>query len=259
MIDLHCHILPGIDDGPATLEETLDLARAAVAAGTRTIVATSHVSARYPNDARRIAAAVEQVNARLAAEGIPLDVRAGGEVAISAIDEMPPGELQALRLGGGPWLLVESPFTLVVDSMPALLGGIQAAGHRVVLAHPERCPGFHRRPELLEALVRDQRVLTSVTAGSLVGQFGREVERFALGMARAGLIHNVASDAHDCVRRPPAIARPLERAGLGRHVTLLAEAMPLAILDGTDLPAHPGSLLEAPRRRWPWQPRDAWS
>ncbi|MGI8802725.1 MAG: tyrosine-protein phosphatase [Solirubrobacteraceae bacterium] len=249
MIDLHCHILPGIDDGPATIEETLDLARAAVAAGTRTMVATSHVSPRYPNSARTIARAVGEVNARLALEEISLEVRPGGEVAIFQVDELAPGELTALRLGHGPWLLLESPFTLVADSVPALIGRIQDNGHRIVLAHPERCPGFHRRRDLLEALVRDQGVLTSVTAGSLVGQFGREVERFALGMARDGLIHNVASDAHDCDRRPPVIREPLERAGLGPHVSLLAEELPRAILDGTDLPAYPEALLAPARRR----------
>jgi protein-tyrosine phosphatase len=257
VIDLHCHILPGIDDGPGSIDETLDLARAAVAAGTRTMVATSHVSPRYPNDARTIAAGVASVRAALAAAEIGLEVRPGGEVAISQIDELAAGELSALRLGGGPWLLVESPFTLVVDSMPALLGRLQSEGHGIVLAHPERCPGFHRRADLLRTLVVDHGVLTSVTAGSLVGQFGREVERFALAMARAGLIHNVASDAHDCARRPPVLAESIDRAGLGAHAELLCEAVPAAILDGTTLPDHPGALLPSPRRTWRWrEPRD---
>jgi protein-tyrosine phosphatase len=250
VIDLHCHILPGIDDGPATIEDTLALARAAVAAGTRTIVATSHVSPTYPNSAATIAQNVAAVNARLRAERIPLDVRAGGEIATAVLDTLSPGELAALRLGGGPWLLVESPFTHAVDTMPALLGMLQAAGHAVVLAHPERCPGFHRRPDLLAGLVADQGVLTSVTAGALAGRFGREVARFALEMARQGLIHNVASDAHDCERRPPEIAAGLEHAGLAAHRELLTEAMPRAILDGKDLPAHPGALIAPRRRRW---------
>ncbi len=254
MIDLHCHLLPGIDDGPATLEESVDLARAAVAGGTGTMVATSHVSPRYPNDPRTIAAAVAEVRARLAAEGVPLEIRPGGEVAITQIEVLGPGDLAALSLGGGPWLLVESPFTLIVDSIPALLGQLQEAGHRIVLAHPERCPGFHRRPHVVELLAREQGVLMSVTAGSLAGQFGREVAEFSRSMARAGLIHNVASDAHDCERRPPGLAEPLERAGLGAHVELLTEAMPRAILAGTDLPRHPGPLLEPARgRRWAWR------
>ena len=107
---------------------------------------------------------------------------------------------------------------------------------------------------VLAALIADLGVLTSVTAGALVGRFGRDVERFALEMARRGQIHNVASDAHDCHRRPPPIAEPLERCGLGPHIELLTEAVPRSILDGSDTPEHPGGLL-APRHRrrrgWP--------
>jgi len=250
MIDLHCHILPGIDDGPETITDTLELARVASAAGTRIVVATSHVSPRYPNNAAVIAQGVDMVNARLSAEGIELEVRAGGEVAIAVIGDLAADELRALRLGGGRWLLVESPFTLLVERLPDLIERLQADGHGVVLAHPERCPGFHRRPDILAGLVADRGVLVSVTAGALIGRFGVDVERFALSMARAGLIHNVASDGHDCERRPPVIAGPLELAGLGEHLELLTRTMPQAILNGEALPDHPGPLLDrAPRKR----------
>ena len=111
MIDLHCHILPGIDDGPETLDETVELARAAVAAGTTTMVATSHVSPRYPNDAGTIARGVAEVTARLAAEEIDLEVRAGGEVAISQIEGLGPGELRRFASGAarGSWSRARSP------------------------------------------------------------------------------------------------------------------------------------------------------
>jgi protein-tyrosine phosphatase len=254
MIDLHCHILPGIDDGPDTLDETLALAREFVAAGTRTVVATSHVSPAYPNSSQTIAAGVAAVNARLVAEQIPLEVLAGGEVATTIVDALAPRELEALRLGGGPWLLVESPFTAVVHTMPILVGLLRDAGHQILLAHPERCPGFHRQPDVLAGLIADHGVLTSVTAGALVGRFGRDVERFALDMARLGQIHNVASDAHDCDRRPPGIADLLEACGLGEHIELLTEAMPRSLLEGMDMPEHPGALLPQRQRRrrgWP--------
>jgi protein-tyrosine phosphatase len=96
-------------------------------------------------------------------------------------------------------------------------------------------------------MVRSQGVLTSVTAGALVGRFGRDVQVFVLWMAEHGLIHNVASDAHDCDRRPPGIADAMERAGLGDHVELLTQVIPKAILSGSELPPLPGPLL-APRR-----------
>lgn len=253
MIDLHCHILPGIDDGPATAAETLDLARAHSAAGMTAIVATSHVSPRYPNDSQTIHDGVASLNARLAGEGIGLEVIAGAEVSILQVGELAAGELGRLRLGGGSWLLIESPFTMLADSLPTLIGAVQAQGHRVILAHPERCQAFQRRPDLLERLVRGQGVLTSVTAGALIGRFGRDVQRFALALAQQGLIHNVASDAHDCERRPPGIADAMRRAGLEAHIELLTETVPAAILTGAPLPRVPACLLAQARGQRLWQ------
>jgi protein-tyrosine phosphatase len=251
MIDIHCHILPGIDDGPATMDDAVELARASAAAGVTTIIATPHVSPRYENDSMIVADGVGRVNARLVADGIPVNVLPGAEVAIPGIADLAVGELDRLRLGGGDWLLIESPFKTPVDSLPFVLHAIQSQGHQIILAHPERCPGFHRRPDILETLIGNQQMLASVTAGSLTGQFGREVQRFVLWMAESGLIHNVASDAHDCLRRPPGIADAMERSGLGAHVELLTEVVPAAILTGDPLPQMPRSLLaDRAGRRW---------
>ncbi len=98
-----------------------------------------------------------------------------------------------------------------------------------MLAHPERCPAFQRDPPALERLVRAG-LLTSVTAGSLGGRFGNEARRLALALAREGLLHNVASDAHDAVNRTPELAAELERAGLAPLAPWLTEAVPAAIL-----------------------------
>jgi protein-tyrosine phosphatase len=168
VIDLHCHVLPGIDDGPDTIDGSLSLARAASAAGTRTLVATPHVSARYPNDAATITRLVDELNQRLRAEGIAIDVRAGAEIALTSAAELGPEQLADLTLGGGPWLLIEPPFTPVAHGIDLIVLDLVRQGHRVVLAHPERCPAFHRDRAVLESLVRAG-VLTSVTAGSLVG------------------------------------------------------------------------------------------
>jgi protein-tyrosine phosphatase len=253
VIDLHCHVLPGIDDGPDTLEEAVELVRAAAATGAKTIVATPHVSPRYQNDSSGIADGVALVNARLAVEGVPVDVLAGAEIAFPRIADLAEGELDRLRLAGGHWLLLESPFKTPVESLPAVLAVIQGQGHRILLAHPERSPGFHRRPDVLETLIHDQQILASVTAGSLTGQFGREVEGYSIWMAENGLIGNVASDAHDCVRRPPGIAEAMEQAGLGAHIELLAHDVPRAILTGAPLPQIPSCLLPG-RDRSAWRP-----
>jgi protein-tyrosine phosphatase len=248
MIDLHCHVLPGIDDGPVTVDGSIALARAAAAEGTRVLVATPHVNRRYNNRGEQIAELVAELGERFAAEGIftpegsSLEVRPGAEIALTRIAGLDQGELTRLRLGGGQWLLVEPPFTPVATGLDALILDVLHKGHRVVLAHPERCPAFQRDPNMLHALV-DAGVLLSVTAGALVGDFGGEPRKLALRLAEEGLMHNVASDAHDHVDRPPHLARDIERAGLAPLSGWLTEQVPAAILDGREPPPRPDVTL----------------
>lgn len=249
MIDLHCHVLPGIDDGPDTVEESLALARGAAAGGVRAIVATPHASARYPNRAQEIARLVAELDLRLRAESIAVELYKGAEIALTHLPELDAGERARMRLGAGPWLLLEPPFAEVVVGIDRAVAQLQDEGHRVVLAHPERCPAFHRDPELLRALVRDG-ALTSITAGSLAGRFGKAVRGFANRLVEQGLVHNVASDAHGPHRRPPGIAAELEQAGLAPLRDWLTVQVPQAILAGADIPPRPASA--APARRW-WQ------
>jgi protein-tyrosine phosphatase len=255
VIDLHCHVLPEIDDGPETIEGSLALARAAVAAGTRTVVATPHVSWRFPNTPETIASAAALLRERLGAEGIELELLTGAEVAMTKIAELPDTQLTALRLGGGPWLLVEPPFTPVASGLEETLLDLQGRGHRILLAHPERCPAIHRDPQLLASLV-ESGVLTSLTAGSLVGRFGEQVRRLALKLAEQGMVHNVASDAHDHANRAPGMADEIEQAGLGPLAEWLTEAVPRAILTGEKtIPPRPAFELRGDpgRRRRAWR------
>jgi protein-tyrosine phosphatase len=238
VIDLHCHVLPGIDDGPPSMDESLELARVAWESGIDTIVATPHVSYAYPhNRAATIAVAVDEVNAALGQAGIDLTVLPGAEVELTTAHELDDAELHQLHLGGGPWLLLEAP--LGQSSQDVVVGGIardlQLSGHQVLLAHPERSPVFQRNPALLASLVRDG-MLCQVTAASFAGRFGRTARSFALRMLEEGLVHNVASDAHDAVRRPPSIAAELEDEGLGGLAAHVALDVPSAIVSGGRLP-----------------------
>lgn len=240
MIDLHCHILPGIDDGPRTLEDSIALARAAVAAGTRTIVATPHVSWEYPGvDADAVAAGVATVQAALRAEGIPLELHTGAELAMTRATDLAQEELERLRLGGGPWLLVECPLSAAPSmAFEVGCGRLLEQGHRIVLAHPERSPMLQRDTALLERLV-GRGMIGSITAGALVGRFGSTVERFARDLVRRGLGHDVASDAHSIHRRPPSISSELHDSGFGAQAGWLARDVPLAVLAGAEIPAAP--------------------
>jgi protein-tyrosine phosphatase len=250
---MHCHVLPGIDDGPDSIEGSLALARTAADAGTDTLVATPHVSWRYSPDAATIARLVEELNRRLAAEGVELEVRAGAEIAMTRLPDMEPEELSSLGLGGSSWLLIEPPFAAAVPGLDTMVLDLQRRGHNVLLAHPERCQAFHRDRSILDSLVRAG-ALTSVTAGSLVGSFGREIRRFAFRLVRDGMVHNVASDAHDHTKRPPGMAVELQRAGLDPIAGWLTCQVPAAILGNRDIPPRPPTHIRRRPARWPWRP-----
>jgi protein-tyrosine phosphatase len=143
---------------------------------------------------------VAVVRGALAERDIDLDVISGEEVAVPRLSGLDDHSLQDLCLGPGTYLLVESPYS-ASPFLEDLLFDLQTRGFRPLLAHPERCPIFHRDRTLLERLVA-QGVLCSITAASLVGGFGRTVRRFTQDILSAGLVHDIASDAHDTARRP---------------------------------------------------------
>ena len=239
MIDLHCHILPGIDDGPATIDESVALARAAVRAGTKTIVATPHVSRSYPNDPGTIQRLATELNARLDREHVTLDVLTGAEVAMPWLAQLDAQALSQLTLGGGSCLLIEPPFSTIVPGFDSVVLDLMQDGYRVLVAHPERCPAFQRDPSALSALI-NAGALTSITAGSLAGHFGAQVRRFATRLVKADLVHNVASDAHDAMRRQPGMASEIKQAGLEGLTDWLTQSVPAAILSGAPIPQRPG-------------------
>jgi protein-tyrosine phosphatase len=243
MIDLHCHLLPGVDDGPESIEGTLALAQAAVAAGTRTIVATPHIDHRWDVSPSIVAPSAALVSSALRDAGIELEVLTGAEIALPRLIELRPDELDAIRLGDGPYLLIESPDSTAAGDFHTFVHTLLKRGHAIVLAHPERCPGFQRRPDRLAELVQAG-ALCSITAGALTGRFGSAPREAALTMLADGLVHDVASDSHDAWRRSPellagiyAIERDLP--GISAHAQWLTHDAPAAILAGQELPDRP--------------------
>lgn len=255
MIDLHCHLLPGVDDGPPDLEASLALARAAAAAGTRTIVATPHIDTRWGVDPEAVPAAVDRMRDALREAHIELEVRPGGEVDLTRMTDLTPAALDAVRLGGGPYLLLESPHRDSRVGFETAAAQLLRRGERLVLAHPERCPGFQRRPDDVRGLV-DAGIVCSITSSALLGRFGGTVRAFALWLLREGLVHNVASDAHEPRRRGPELLAGLQAAerdlpGLLGQADWLTRAVPEAVLAGTPLPERPPLPTRRGRmRRW---------
>ena len=242
MVDLHAHILPGIDDGPRTSAEALAMARAAAAAGTRVLAATPHVNARFDPAPARIEQGLEELRELLAAERVPLELAAGAEVAQARLADLDDDALRARALGGGRHVLLEcEPRGRDVE---ADVVELIARGHGVLLAHAERCRVFRADPSLIERLV-DAGALVSVTAGSLTGAFGRGPEGLALALLERGLVHDVSSDAHDPLHRSPdrrAAARVVERMrGGAEWWRWLVSAAPAAVLAGDPLPPAPAA------------------
>jgi protein-tyrosine phosphatase len=210
------------------------------------------VSWRYTSTPDTVARLVNDLNRSLAAERVPIEVHGGAEIAATRVGEIDPSDLARFGLAEGPWLLIEPPIAPAVTGLDTVVLSLHGRGHRVLLAHPERCPAFHRDPRMLGNLV-DAGVLTSITAGSLVGRFGGRVRRFALKLVHEGMAHSVASDAHDHIKRSPSMRAELEQAGLGHLTDWLTRTMPAAILDGEEIPPR---LVRAPvgvtrsRLRW---------
>ena len=235
MIDLHCHALPGIDDGPARQADAVALLRVAAAEGMRTVVATPHVSPRYRTTPEAIEEGVIAMRAALAAEGIELELLAGAEVALELALELPEDVLRRLTLGDSSCLLLESPLTPVVGPVfERCVEDLKSRGYRVLLAHPERAPAFLARPQRLQALVEGG-ALVSITASALEGRFGQAARWYGLELLRDGLVHSVDSDAHDAVGRPPGLNAGIAAAaavlpGLAERVGSFTREVPAALL-----------------------------
>src|SRR3954454_15098145 len=243
MIDLHCHILPGLDDGPSNLDFSLLMARAAVEAGTQLIVATPHIRADFDVDPVEIEPRVDLFNERLQRERLPLRVLPGAEIGWATAPELDDTQLARLALGSGKRVLLESPYGKKAVDIEGIIAGLQKRGFQAVLAHPERCPLFQRDPERLRKIVEDG-TLCSITAGSRAGRFGEPVRNYAVTMLKTGLVHDVASDAHDHIHRPPDLVAGFAKLepdlpGIEQPAACFTLPSPGAILAGNPLPQAP--------------------
>jgi len=210
-IDLHCHLLPEIDDGAASLEESLAMARLAVTEGIHTIVATPHQLGNFGrNTGAMIRARCLDLQRHLEAHQIPLRVLPGADVRIEPdlVRRIRSGEVVTLA-DGGRYVLLELPHEVYLP-LDRLLDDLGAAGLVGILSHPERNLGILRQPGIVERLVASG-CLMQVTAGSLVGTFGAQSQAFCQWMAERGSIHFIATDAHSPTARRPLIRRAFER------------------------------------------------
>jgi protein-tyrosine phosphatase len=201
MIDLHCHILPGIDDGAQDLSESIKMAKKAVEQGIHTIVATPHhLNNKYENLKQSIIDRVEELNRALIQEKIDLKILPGQETRIygEMVEGYEIGEI--LPINNTPYLLVEFSSSHVPRFTDKLFYDLQMKGLVPVIVHPERNQEIIERPDVLYQLVK-KGALTQVTAASVCGDFGKKIKKFSMQLIEANLTHFIASDAHNTSNR----------------------------------------------------------
>ena len=242
LVDLHCHILPGIDDGAPDVDAALDLARAQAAGGVAVIAATPHVRPDHPRvRPGELGDRCATLGERLAGEGIPVEIVPGGEVDLAWSRQASADELALVSYGQrGSDMLVETPYGPLDGSFEADLVALRERGYRVLLAHPERSADLRVDVDRLARLV-DDGVLVQVTARALLPT-DDDRHAFAVRLLREGLVHVLASDAHGAAGLAPAdLGAGMEAAGdiAGARARWLSADAPAAILAGTPLPAEP--------------------
>ena len=225
--ELHFHLLPGVDDGPADLDESLDLARAALRAGTGTVVATPHVRPDLGLiDPREILERVRELRAALASADLPLEITCGGELGHDMAFDLTREELDLLAQGppGSRWLLVETPFHGIGEDFHAATAALRALGFGVLAAHPERSAdaALDGAAGLRRELAAGS--LAQVNAPSLTGGHGQDARSSAWELLEEGLVAVIASDAHGPTR-PPALRLAYETLVDGGMAPATANAL----------------------------------
>jgi protein-tyrosine phosphatase len=248
VIDLHSHILAGLDDGARTLEESYEIARVAVAEGVTVVAATPHVREDFPTSAEVMEEAVAELNSDLVANEIDLEVIPGGEVDLEWLSTMSEDDRRRFSIAqNGRYLLVELPLVGWPLSLEGQIFELRSAGVTPLLAHPERNSEVQANPTLIERFVRGG-ARVQVTAASLDGRLGRRASQACRRLLDLGLVHVLASDAHTPDVRRGSLAQAvvaLRDDGLARYLT---RDVPAAIVAGEPVPVQ--SVGDRRRRRF---------
>jgi len=200
MIDLHCHILPDIDDGPKTFDQSVAMARMAAADGIAVIVATPHLNEKL-YDPAEIEQRVSRLNQLLQTERIPISIMAGADVSVV----FKPDQVRGFTINETDYILVEFPHTHLPKFAAEILAQFVASGFKPIITHPERNPSINAQPKLLLDLLAEH-IYVQVTAGSLTGDFGLAPQQCAQHLLRAGVVDIIATDAHSATWRKPLLS-----------------------------------------------------
>jgi protein-tyrosine phosphatase len=236
VIDLHSHVLPGLDDGPRDLDGALEICRAAAEEGIEVLAATPHVRDDHPTTPEQMEEALALV--QTAAANL-VRIVPGGEIALPEL-ERPIEELRRFALAGNPgFLLVETPYYSWPSDFPERVARLGAEGITAVIAHPERNPAVQDKPRLVDAVV-EAGALVQLTAGSLDGRAGPDARACAFKLLSRGSAHMIASDAHASTVRAIGMRSAVQAVENDELARWLTDDLPRAIVDGGELPERPG-------------------
>ena len=252
MIDIHTHVLPGVDDGVRSEDEAIEFARVAVADGVRTLVATPHCrEGFFVNERAQVLDAVAALRTLLAVSGVALELLPGAEVHLceDLVARVRDGRAPTLA-DNGKTLLLELSMSQYPVEIERVVFELRLAGLVVVFAHPERIRFFQDDVARYETLVR-QGSYGQITTGSLLGQFGEPTRRFSEQLVRRRLVHVIASDSHNVRGRPPTLRAAVEAVGemIGiDEAERMVGAVPELLLRGESPEVAPP--LAPSRSRW---------
>jgi len=259
LIDIHCHILSGLDDGPKEMAESVAMGQMYAAMGFTAVVATPHCipGTRWMPEISLIRARARMVRAALEEEGVVLKIYTGMEIALDPLVPILLRQKRLLTLANGPYLLIESPFQQFPLGWEGILAEIRRLGYKILLAHPERCAGVAEKPSLVDD-IQASGVYVQVNLDSLAGLNGRHVQKAALLFADRRCLHCLATDSHDSLRRCPAMVQRTAEAVAAvmsrENLRLLMKDNPERVLHGHDLKAVVMDQAAVPvktrRRKW---------
>ena len=206
MLDIHCHILPDIDDGPKTFDESVAMVRMAAADGITGIVATPHLNEEL-YDPVEISRRVSWLRHLLRKENIGVSIMHGADVSVL----FRPDQVEGFTLNGTRYILLEFPHTHLPRNADEILFQFLVKDYKPIITHPERNPSISANPQLLKNLVCDN-MYVQITAGSLIGKFGRDAQQCAEHLLREGLVDVIATDAHSTGHRKPRLSDGMHAA-----------------------------------------------
>jgi len=239
MIDLHCHIIPGVDDGSRSLDESIEMCRIAARDGITKIVCTPHnVPGKYHNNSEKILRCVHDLQSAIDGKDIPLTLYPGCEIhlELNLVEKIRTGELMTMNRSGR-YIILELPDEAIAHTIDETISSLVFSGIIPIIAHPERNQAIRSDPSLLYRMV-NLGALSQLTTSSLTGRFGSAIVKFSLFLIEHNLVHMMATDAHSSIHRRPVLSKGITRLKelVGEKAAMrMMEEIPEKVLNGDDI------------------------